>query len=39
MELVMTVVEHPSGGSGRNAIIFGIDWVNLQRLMIEKMIF
>ena len=39
MELDMTVLEYPSGGSGRNVIIFGIDWVNLQRLMIEKMIF
>ena len=25
MELDMTVLEYPSGGSGRNVIIFGID--------------
>ena len=30
---------HPSGWTGRNVIIFGVDWVHLQRLITGEKIF
>ena len=44
MDMVLDLIDmdffsHPSGWTGRNVIIFGVDWVHLQRLITGEKIF